>query len=407
MATEIISYLRFWHISVRWGDMEPRITTICSEILADRKLGFEKKARWKASSVSIDVPPARSLRRWLRIYELANCNAVALKDHFGRSRKQDEFTPEEYGIQQSFAVQCASTTRPTMVHLYKLMRAYINDLMRAYINDQNIERTATGQPVLRWPSLKTFQNRINSLPAFFVYAGRWGDKAARAKYAMVTTGVNATYPLERVEADEWNIHLQTLLAQANVWSTLSSEEKTAVERSRLWFSGVIDVATKCILGFRITQKEPSTESSITALEMAVCEKSRYASAAGCETPWDMFGTVETVATDSGPAYASLPYQVTVNDLTGSGLLPPSGEAHLRGTVERFFQTMDTIGLSFFTGRTFGSILAKGDYDAEGNASLCMDTINKIFIRLIVDVYHNTPHNSLGGDSAKCVVAPVL
>ncbi|MHC1548736.1 Mu transposase C-terminal domain-containing protein [Phyllobacterium sp. K27] len=380
--------------SLRRSDkcMEPRIMAICSEILADRKLGFEKKARWKATSVSIDVPPARTLRRWLKIYELANSNAVALRDHFGRSRKQEEFTPEEYGIQQSFAVQYASTKRPTMVFLYKMMRAHIND--------QNIERTATGQPVLRWPSLKTFQNRINSLPAFFVYAGRYGDKAARAKYAMVTTGVNATYPLERVEADEWNMHLQTLLAQANVWCTLSSEEKAAVERSRLWFSGLIDVATKCVLGFRITRKEPSTESSITALEMAVCDKSRYAIAAGCETPWDMKGKVETVATDSGPAYASLPYQVTVNDLTGSGLLPPSGEAHLRGTVERFFQTMDTIGLSFFTGRTFGSVLAKGDYDSEGNASLCMDTLNKIFIRLIVDVYHNTPHNSLGGETPR-------
>lgn len=264
--------------SLRRSDkcMKPRIVSICNEILADRKLGFEKKMRWKASSPTVDTPPARTLRRWLKIYELSHSNAVALKDHFGRSRKRDEFTPEEYGIQQSFALQYASTKKPTMLHLYKLMCTNVND--------QNIQRAAAKQPSLRVPSLKTFQNRINSLPPFFVYAGRYGDGAARAKFAMVTTGVNATYPLERTEADEWRINLQTLLAQADIWSTLTTEEKAAVQRSRLWFSGVIDVATKCILGFRITRKEPSTESSITALEMAVCDTSRYALAAGCETP---------------------------------------------------------------------------------------------------------------------------
>lgn len=372
--------------------MKPRLAQICHDILHDRKLGWETKPRWKSSTDGLEPPPARTLRRWLKIYDLSEGDGTVLKRNLGRSRKQDEFTPEEYAIQQTFARQYASSNKPTMVHVYSLMRNHIKDL--------NDVRAGAGQPPLKRCSLKTFQNRINSLPPFLVYAGRYGEKAARAKFAMVMTGVGATYPLERVEADEWRVNLQTLLAQANVWCTLTEEEKAAVQRSRLWFSGVIDVATKCILGFRVTAKEPSTESSVTALEMAVCDTSKYALAAGCGTPWDMFGTPETVATDSGAAYASRAYQVTVNDLCAGGLLPPSGEANLRGTIERVFQTLDTVGLSFFTGRTFGSILAKGDYDSEGNASLCMDTLNMILIRLIVDVYHNTPHAGLGGETPR-------
>ncbi|MFE0014088.1 Mu transposase C-terminal domain-containing protein [Mesorhizobium sp. NPDC059054] len=372
--------------------MAAGLMRIRNDIIADRELGFDRKKRWTVSSPSIALPSPRNFRRWLKLYENAGYNPVALKDKYGKVRRRDHFTPEEWELQQQFALQYASRTQPSMVAVY--------NRLREQIATRNEERVKHGQPQLRAPTLKTFQNRINSLPAFYVCAGREGEKAARAKFAIVTQGVEAVYPLERVEADEWRVNLQALLAQARIWSTLSTEEKAAVERSRLWLSAVMDVASKCILGFRLTAKEPSSESSIVALEMAVTDKSRIAAAAGCETPWDMKGTPETVVTDSGAAYASNAFQVTVNDLSSAPLLPPSGEAYLRGNIERFFQTLDSMGMAFFSGRTFGSIAKKGDYDAEANASLCMDTLNKVLVRLIVDVYHNTPHSGLGGETPR-------
>ncbi|WDQ98424.1 hypothetical protein PSC71_14530 [Devosia sp. J2-20] len=48
------------------------------------------------------------------------------------------------------------------------------------------------------------------------------------------------------------------------------------------------------------------------------------------------------------------------------------------------------------GKTFSDIIKRGDYDSEGNASLTVDELAWILVTWVVDIYHQTEHEGLGG-----------
>src|SRR3546814_4107563 len=70
---------------------------------------------------------------------------------------------------------------------------------------------------------------------------------------------------------------------------------------------------------------------------------------------------------------------------------------MRGRIERVFGTIHTQLLSWFDGRTFENVVARGDYPAEARASLLVEELNRVLIRYVVDYYHNHPHEGLGGE----------
>ncbi|WFU04551.1 hypothetical protein QA648_27620 (plasmid) [Rhizobium sp. CB3171] len=52
-------------------------------------------------------------------------------------------------------------------------------------------------------------------------------------------------------------------------------------------------------------------------------------------------------------------------------------------------------MHYFEGRTFANILEKGKTDPHSYASMNLDEFNRVFVRAIIDIYHNTPHWGLG------------
>ena len=74
--------------------------------------------------------------------------------------------------------------------------------------------------------------------------------------------------------------------------------------------------------------------------------------------------------------------------------------NLRGTIERFFLTIRTRLLTMFPGQTFEHVVARGSYDAEGNACLDIEELNRALIRFVVDIYHDTPHEGLAGETPR-------
>ncbi|MDE1996174.1 MAG: hypothetical protein KGI75_26985, partial [Rhizobiaceae bacterium] len=177
---------------------------------------------------------------------------------------------------------------------------------------------------------------------------------------------------------------------------LTPEERRALGTVRLFFSGVIDLATKCILAFRVFVEAPNLDSARTTLELTTRDKTFLATAAGCKFPWEMKGKFRTIGLDNASWNKSNALRGTLLDAGVTEVFPPAKEPYLRGTIERFFRTIAFLGLQDFSGRTFSNVVMKGDYDDERVPTIRNDQLAKIFIRLIVDVYHNTPHSSLWG-----------
>lgn len=337
-------------------------------------------------------PSPRTVRRWLTIYENDN-HPLALCRAYGAPRQNTHFDADETEILERYALKYASEDKPKMVDLHGEMSDEIDDL--------NAERAAAGNPrKLRRPSLRTFQNRVNSLsPAYRDYY-RLGKEAASRKWSAITTGLEILRPMERIEMDEWRVDLHVLLAILGIWQTMSKKEQKKVQRIRVWVTAAIDVASKCLVALRVHRQAPSAMTAIATLEMTTIDKTRIARHFGCQDAWDFFGSAETVAVDSAKWFTNQPYRVTVNDLGATLFLPPAGKASCRGTIESFFRTSSSQALVFFSGRTWGSIEEKGDRDSEAEASVMFDAIAGALTRFYVDVYHNTPHSGLHGETPR-------
>ena len=109
---------------------------------------------------------------------------------------------------------------------------------------------------------------------------------------------------------------------------------------------------------------------------------------------------ELVVTDGGSAFVSDAFVAAVRDLQASHDVPPSGHPEKRAHEERVNRTVDQCFLPHFTGRTFTGVEDRGDYDAQQHASLTVDEFAKALVRWVVDVYHNTPHGGLGGETPR-------
>jgi putative transposase len=337
-------------------------------------------------------PSPTTMRKWLRRYEACGYTTASLCDSYGRSgNRTPRFGGEERALLDEFADKYASRLKPTKAQLYFNLKAKIEQV--------NSERASTGLRQLACPSRGALERAIAELDPFHVFAGREGEEAARKKFFIVRSGPDVTRPLERVELDEWNISLQTMLEKADVWSRLSADQKAAVQRKRLWLSTALDTLTRCILAARIIET-PSGSAAVATLEMAVNDKSAYAEAAGCETAWDMIGTPEGIVTDSGSSYISYEFRAAATDLESEVMFPPAGLPQMRGRQERFFRTLHKQLIARFDGRTFENVVAKGDYDSEAHAIVDVEELSRIIVRYIVDVYHNTPHSGLGGETPR-------
>jgi putative transposase len=259
----------------------------------------------------------------------------------------------------------------------------------------NEVRAKEGLTPLHCPSKRTIKRRITALPAFATKVRRCGLAAARKEFMPVGAGLEVTRVLERVEMDEWEVDLISLLMLFGVWDKLSNAEKEALGLKkgpgiRLWLSVAMDTYSRSILAMRLS-RAPSIASALATLEMVMVDKGAWADAVGALTPWSMSGLPETIVTDAGGPYRSAEFRAALADLGITAVRAAAGEAQLRARVERFFGTISTSLMPRLSGRTFSNIVQRGDYPSEKMAALTVEELSNVLVRWVVDIYHNTCH----------------
>lgn len=365
-----------------------------AKIVADLLRIEFANGRCGGADITVKRPPSpRSLRRWLNRYETMGYDVMALADRYSRcgDRITVRFGDEERALMKKHSAAYADNRKPTKANLLKELYAEIDT--------ENTIRNGEGRRLLVRPSRKAFERLINSMDPFHVYAGRHSPEAALRKYHITRGGLVVGRPLERIEMDENRIGVQALLMDAGVWSQLPEDQRAEVKRGRYVISSVIDAVTRCCLAVLVVEN-PSSATAVATLEMAVNDKSAYADAAGCRTPWDMMGTPETVAQDNAPWLIGHEYRAAVTDLGSEFIFPQSAKPNMRGKIERFYDTINNGLFSKLDGQSFANVVVKGDYDSEARATLDVAELSRLITRWVVDVYHNTPHSKLAGETPR-------
>jgi len=353
---------------------------------AGRKV--EKRRRYVTASLTFRIPKSRTLRDWYRIYHTCGCLAYALRDrlrHCGNRELRKD--PNVLALMHEHVHGYMSENRPSQMDCYK---AFKEALKKAAFKPRVGEDPSAYQV-----SFTTFSAAIRALPKFEVCVARRGLPYALRRFKAVAQTFGAERIGELVQMDEWQVSLMNLCIRSGAWKLLSQTERKLVRRERRWLAVTMDVASRCLLAMRLS-RTVTTESNLLALRMMLNDKTEIARAAGCRTPWDYTTVPLTLRNDTGPAYVSDRFKLALADLKIVNVNPPAGMPELRPHIERFFGTIRTQLIAFFTGQTFANVTDKGDYDAEARASLTLDQLCDLLVLWFVDVYHNSPHQGLGG-----------
>lgn len=389
--------IKYGGISYSDEGLEEAIPEIAKRMRDEDKAaaaGGKKPRAGRASAEREREPPGpKCLRGWIKDLIDGNMNPLALrKDYRKCGNHTPKLTPAAYAYLCQYARLTATPEKPGAKSLWRRMKSAIRD--------ENKQRLGEGLTEIKVPSYERLLEEIEKIPHFDKLAGRYGEEKAKALCRAVNDGlVEVVRPLQRVEFDEWTVHLHVLLILTGVWDTLSEKQKSQVEKIRLVLCLAIDVATRCVVGMSLA-KTACPENALRCLEMAVSDKQEYADAAGALTPWDMCGLMETAVADAGTSFANIKFRTKAVDLQVVFRTAVAGLPWLRGTVERIFRSTDDKFISFFAGRTFSDSVEKGDYDSEGRAGLTVDEFAEALVRYKIDHYHNHPHEGLGGETPR-------
>ncbi|MBU1827649.1 MAG: DDE-type integrase/transposase/recombinase [Alphaproteobacteria bacterium] len=358
--------------------------------VAKYERGEGPKPRSKSSVVLPDKVAASTLRKWAAAYKRGGKKAL-IDNQDKRGNTNSYFTIEE------MALLAEVVNKEYMSRQRKSKATVLVDVKLAF-KEENARRAEEGEVKLRTPGRDAVSNFIKCLNKFHVMVARHGHGEAMKKMRPVNKGVEVLRPFERVEMDEWKIDLLTILSKSKLLLMFTPEERVAMgldgTLKRWWMVGAINCRTNCLVGLALTPN-PKTSSALKCLRMVVSDKGQFADKMGALSPWSMFGTPETLYVDNGGAFKSLLFTNACTDLGIAKVQTIAGQPSMRGKIERVFGTLATTLLPRLSGRTFGSVVERGTHPSEKLACHALEDLIYALVRWVVDVYHNTPQESLG------------
>ena len=366
----------------------PAIIAAVETRFRQQLIGLRKRAG--RIEFSRTPPCAHTILNWTRKYQKVGYNIMALVPCTHRcGDHRSQMAPGELVAFDQLIAEYASPLRPTIDQIHE--RAF-----NLYA-DFNRGRAEQWLEELRVPSRSTVYSAIKRMDPYETYLQRYGADAANKKFAITEYGVQVLRPMERIEIDEWDCDLMTLVSEAGLLGQLTRVQVAALEVLRLVICVAIDCATRCVVGLTLS-RSASSEAAVRTLEFATFDKTGIAVSFGCQAGWHQGGRPEVVAADMGAAFVSNDFKMGCAGILARLINPPGGVAKLRSRIERLFGTFATHFVSRFRGRTHSNPEQRGDYDAEAEASLTDHNLLAALVTYIVDVYHQRPHAGLQGET---------
>lgn len=386
------AFLALYHEGrIRRTDADINANIAVLKRAADVRFGityYEAHVRAGGDVPNKKFPCARTFREYLKNYEEGGLvtDALISKNHNSGNRSA-RFSVDEMALMMRVVDAYASTQKPTMKEAVRQTRDHFYT--------ENKSREAASAPLLKVPSKVKVWSILAAQSAFHLKVRRDGIGAAERSFAFKSKGVQAEYPLERVEVDENKLDIISFCATSGLLDVLPPERIKELEKTRRWLYLYMDCATKCVLSLHLAESQGGDDAA-RSLRDVFRDKTDRAEAFGCKHSWEMRGRPFQVVADHGTAFHSNVFQSAAASLGIGVEHPPLGKAHLRGHVESIFKTNNHLLMSHIIGRTFSNTRERGDYPSKDLANLSDDELIGLIITVIVDIYHHRPHEALNG-----------
>jgi putative transposase len=333
-------------------------------------------------------PSAKAFKRWHDRYHFCDMDVMALLPrHHGPGAKLYSFHPRSTAFAHEKARAYLDRARPTKADVYRRYLAALikeNEALPPHLRLDKVSR-------------KKFEAMISNFDEFHVVAARRGEKYAVKKFMAIGRSFTIVAPGQRIEMDFVNVDLMALLVETGIWAALPPDIQEKIPRVRIYFGAAIDVATRYILAFKASLA-PGGAAAVATIRMIMSDKRHLSTYVGAQTPWIGKIRPKFIAHDNGSEFIAKRTQNVLRLARLDANRPPAGQPTFRPFIERLFHTIGLFVAPYFDGRTFHNVVEKGDYDPQAHASLLVDELIKVFILAVCDIYHNKPHEGLGGNT---------
>lgn len=232
------------------------------------------------------------------------------------------------------------------------------------------------------PSYGTVRLQIRARDRWKAARKRHGRVRGDAMAAPAGHALSSQKPLDFVQVDHAIVDLIVV------------DALTREEIGRPWITLVIDVASRCVLGFYFTFDPPSQTSVALALENACCPKDSWLDEIGYKGEWLPFGLMKRIGWDNAKCFHVVNL---VQACLAAGIKPVYRQVRhpTHGTyIERYIGTfMGHVHL--LKGTTFSNTKDREDYPSQKKAVMSLPELTLWIVHEINGIYHNQRHRSLG------------
>lgn len=358
--------------------------------VATRKLGYLRAvapetnryepSSWKqaidqhASKIGDEKPPcSSSVQNWWRKYRVTK-SIDALVPRNGK--KKSGRAASSYEIFEQAVAEVFLT-------LEKQPKVAVFERVSAHFATVNAGRPPDLQ--LTCPARSTVYRWLNGLRQDIVDGARLGADAARAKYRVALGGLRVDGVLERVEIDHTPLDLIVI------------DGATQLPLGRPWLTMAIDKASRFPMGFYLSFNTPSAHSVLQCLKFSIMPKTNWlAQYPDIKGSWPAYGIPDLIAIDNGMDLHSSALEKACQEIGVQMLFCGARTPEHKGSIERFFRTMNQGLIHRLPGTTSSGVTQRGDYPAEDKAAITLELAVQLLTKWIVDIYAIRRVKGLGG-----------
>ncbi|MBI4807964.1 MAG: transposase family protein [Nitrosomonadales bacterium] len=233
------------------------------------------------------------------------------------------------------------------------------------------------------PSIATMYRYFDRLYQYEVDLARLGRTAATSQHRPSLGLVRVKRIHDRWEVDHTPLDLLVYC------------EKTGLPMGRPWITVIIDRYSRYILGFYISFQHPSANSVLQAVVHAILPKEEFLSQfPDIKAKWLAMGFGDIIVCDNGMDFHSESFIAACQEIGLSVWFCPAKTPQYKGSIERFFRTLNHGLIHKLPGSVFNNPDNRGDYESEKLAAISFQALNHLITKWIVEIYHQTPHRSL-------------
>jgi len=308
-------------------------------------------------------PTASTVMMWIRDYEAAGNNVVALLSaSVFRKRRRRLSDRMEALIAEVLRREYFTRARHPMRHAVDCVRREIS----LRISDGTLDASEAAV------SQATLYRRSKEVDAYQRIASREGTSRARMELRSPLHGDPATYPLQRVEIDHTPLN----------WVVIC--DRTGLPLGRPLLTSAIDGATAYPHGFYLSFYGAGVTSVCGVMRSAIAHKDDVCSGVKLEHRWLAYGLPDEVVLDNGMEFHSKAFKAMCWELRTDMTFCRVRTPWLKPHVERFFANLDWLTLT--NGRVRKSTPNGEASDPYGTAAITFSDLLTGLIMFFVDVY---------------------